>query len=95
MITNKTEDIKNLAKDITCIFNEYYMSGISDVEIMNIWRNNIDTIGKKIKLILLDEEFISGKVKDIDLNGDLVLNLPNNKLITIKAGMVKEMKISK
>jgi biotin-(acetyl-CoA carboxylase) ligase len=71
------------------------MSGISDVEIMNIWRNNIDTIGKKIKLILLDEEIISGKVKDIDLNGDLVLNLPNNKLITIKAGMVKEMKISK
>ena len=62
---------------------------------MNIWRNNIDTIGKKIKLILLDEEFISGKVKDIDLNGDLVLNLSNNKLITIKAGMVKEMKISK
>ena len=95
LITNKTEDIKNLAKDITCIFNEYYMSGISDVEIMNIWRNNIDTIGKKIKLILLDEEFISGKVKDIDLNGDLVLNLSNNKLITIKAGMVKEMKISK
>ena len=71
--TSKSIDVKKLGKKVSNLFFNYYLSDLTDQEITNIWIENIDTIGKKIRLSLLNGSYLEGEVVAIDNNGDLVL----------------------
>ena len=71
------------------------MSDLTDQEITNIWIENIDTIGKKIRLSLLNGTYLEGEVVAIDNNGDLVLKTKSDENKIIKSGMVQKMEINK
>ena len=71
------------------------MSDLTDQEITNIWKENIDTIGKKIRLSLLSGSYLEGEVVAIDNNGDLVLKTKGDENKIIKSGMVQKMEINK
>ena len=62
---------------------------------INYIEDNIDTIGQKIGLSLLDGVYLEGKVIEVDNNGDLVLKIKNAENRIIKSGMVRKMVVNK
>ena len=93
--TSKSIDVKKLGKKVSNLFFNYYLSDLTDQEITNIWIENIDTIGKKIRLSLLNGSYLEGEVVAIDNNGDLVLKTKSDENKIIKSGMVHKMQINK
>ena len=93
--TSRSIDVKKLGKQVSDLFFNYYLSDLTDQEITNIWRENIDTIGKKIRLSLLNGSYLEGEVVAIDNNGDLVLKIKSDENKIIKSGMVHKMEVNK
>ncbi len=93
--TSKSVDVKKLGKKVSDLFFNYYLSDLTDQEITNIWIENIDTIGKKIRLSLLNGSYLEGEVVAIDNNGDLVLKTKSDENKIIKSGMVHKMEVNK
>ena len=95
LFTSKSIDVKKLGKKVSDLFFNYYLSDLTDQEITNIWIENIDTIGKKIGLSLLNGSYLEGKVVAVDHNGDLILKIKNDENKIIKSGMVQKMEVNK
>lgn len=93
--TSRSTDVKNLGKKVSDLFFDFYLSDLTDQDITNMWKENIDTIGQKIGLSLLDGVYLEGKVIEVDNNGDLVLKIKNDENKIIKSGMVQKMEVNK
>jgi len=76
--------LKSFLEHYDSIYQEY-MNGKID-EIIERWKNNSDTLGKKVKIIGINESF-EGLAKDIDENGALILQT-DNKEIKVYSGDV-------
>ena len=80
-ITHKNTDIKKLSQIITTnffnLYNNYYCKNKFE-EIMQKWKSNSDTIGKKVKVITTKKTFI-GNVINIDEDCNLIIKYKNKK----------------
>ena len=69
--------LKSFLEHYDLIYQEYLNSGID--QIIERWKNNSDTLGKKVKIIGINETF-EGLAKDIDENGALILETKEKEI---------------
>jgi len=76
--------LKLFLEHFDLVYKEYITNGIN--KIIERWRFNSDTLGKKVKIIGMNETF-EGLAKDIDENGALILKT-GEKEIKVYSGDV-------
>lgn len=76
--------LKSFFEHYDKLYDEYLNGGIA--EIIKRWKKNSDTIGKKVKIIGINENY-EGVAKDIDENGALILKT-DEKEIKVYSGDV-------
>ena len=59
-----------------------------------MWKNKIDTIGKDVFLEMKDNKRLSGKVKGVNDEGDLLLVKTDKTQLTVKSGLVTKLIIN-
>jgi BirA family biotin operon repressor/biotin-[acetyl-CoA-carboxylase] ligase len=69
--------LKSFLEHYDLIYQEYLNGGID--QIIEKWKNNSDTLGKKVKIIGINETF-EGLAKDIDENGALILETKEKEI---------------
>ena len=69
--------LKSFLEHYDSIYEEYLNGGID--QIIERWKNNSDTLGKKVKIIGINETF-EGLAKDIDENGALILETKEKEI---------------
>ena len=69
--------LKSFLEHYDLIYQEYLNGGID--QIIERWKNNSDTLGKKVKIIGINETF-EGLAKDIDENGALILETKEKEI---------------
>ena len=63
-------------------------------DIVSLWRSKIDTIGKDVILEMKDNKRLSGKVKGVNDEGDLLLVKTDKTELTVKSGLVTKLLIN-
>ena len=76
--------LKSFFENYDKLYSEYLNGGID--QIIERWKKNSDTIGKKVKIIGINETY-EGLAKDIDENGALILKT-DEKEIKVYSGDV-------
>ncbi|NMC58845.1 MAG: biotin--[acetyl-CoA-carboxylase] ligase, partial [Candidatus Methanofastidiosa archaeon] len=76
--------LKSFLEHYEAIYLEYLKNGIT--KIVERWKTNSDTLGKKVKIIGINETY-EGLAKDIDENGALILQT-GEKEIKVYSGDV-------
>ena len=94
IITGKSYNVKNIASKVIPYFDNLYYSSKTTNEIVSLWKNKIDTIGKDVFLEMKDNKRLSGKVKGINDEGDLLLVKTDKTQLTIKSGLVTKLIIN-
>lgn len=69
--------LKSFLEHYDSIYQEYLNGNID--QIIKRWRNNSDTLGKKVKIIGINETY-EGLAKDIDENGALILQTKEKEI---------------
>ncbi len=69
--------LKSFLEHYDLIYQEYLNGGID--QIIEKWKNNSDTLGKKVKIMGINETF-EGLAKDIDENGALILETKEKEI---------------
>ncbi len=69
--------LKLFLEHFDLVYKEYITNGIN--KIIERWRFNSDTLGKKVKIIGMNETF-EGLAKDIDENGALILKTKEKEI---------------
>ena len=69
--------LKSFLEYYDLIYEEYLNGGID--QIIERWKNNSDTLGKKVKIIGINETY-DGLAKDIDENGALILQTKEKEI---------------
>ena len=69
--------LKSFLEHYDSIYQEYLTGGID--QIIKRWKNNSDTLGKKVKIIGINETY-EGLAKDIDENGALILQTKEKEI---------------
>lgn len=69
--------LKSFLEQYDSIYQEYLNVGID--QIIGKWKNNSDTLGKKVKIIGINETY-EGLAKDIDENGALILKTKEREI---------------
>lgn len=69
--------LKSFLEHYDSIYQEYLTGGID--QIIKRWKNNSDTLGKKVKIIGINETY-EGLAKDIDENGALILQTKDKEI---------------
>jgi BirA family biotin operon repressor/biotin-[acetyl-CoA-carboxylase] ligase len=94
IITGKSYNVKNIASKVIPYFDNLYYSSKTTNEIVSLWKNKIDTIGKDVFLEMKDNKRLSGKVKGVNDEGDLLLVKTDKTQLTIKSGLVTKLIIN-
>ena len=94
IITGKFYNVKNIASKVIPYFDNLYYSSKTTNEIVSLWKNKIDTIGKDVFLEMKDNKRLSGKVKGVNDEGDLLLVKPDKTQLTVKSGLVIKLIIN-
>jgi len=81
---SRIEELENAILQELNHRNEMLVAGKYD-ELLDEWRELSGTLGKRVKITTLDEEF-EGLTKDIDENGSLILEMDDGSLKTINVG---------
>ncbi len=69
--------LKSFLEHYDSIYQEYLTGDID--QIIKRWKNNSDTLGKKVKIIGINETY-EGLAKDIDENGALILQTKDKEI---------------
>ena len=94
IITGKSYNVKNIASKVIPYFDNLYYSSKTTNEIVSLWKNKIDTIGKYVFLEMKDNKRLSGKVKGVNDEGDLLLVKTDKTQLTVKSGLVTKLIIN-
>ena len=94
LITGKSYNVKNIASKIIPHFYNLYSSSMATNDIVSLWKNKIDTIGKEVILEMKNNKRLSGKVKGVNDEGDLLLVKTDQTKLTIKSGLVSKLIIN-
>ena len=94
IITGKSYNVKNIAAKVIPYFDNLYYSSKTTNEIVSLWKNKIDTIGKDVFLEMKDNKRLSGKVKGVNDEGDLLLVKTDKTQLTVKSGLVTKLIIN-
>ena len=94
IITGKSYNVKNIASKVIPYFFNLYYSSMTTNDIVSLWRNKIDTIGKDVILEMKDNKRLSGKVKGVNDEGDLLLVKTDKTQLTVKSGLVTKLLIN-
>ena len=94
IITGKSYNVKNIASKVIPYFDNLYYSSKTTNEIVSLWKNKIDTIGKDVFLEMKDNKRLSGKVKGVNDEGDLLLVKTDKTQLTVKSGLVTKLIIN-
>ena len=60
-------------------------------QIVSLWKNKIDTIGKNVVLEMKDNKRLEGKVIGVNNDGDLLLAKTDKTQLTVKSGLVNKL----
>ncbi len=91
IITGKSYNVKNIASKVIPYFDNLYYSSKTTNEIVSLWKNKIDTIGKDVILEMKDNKRLVGKVKGVNNDGDLLLQNTDKSILNIKSGLVNKL----
>ena len=91
IITGKSYNVKNIASKVIPYFDNLYYSSKTTNEIVSLWKNKIDTIGKDVILEMKDNKRLVGKVKGVNNDGDLLLQNTDKSIFNIKSGLVNKL----
>ena len=91
IITGKSYNVKNIASKVIPYFDNLYYSSKTTHEIVSLWKNKIDTIGKDVFLEMKDNKRLVGKVKGVNNDGDLLLQNTDKSILNIKSGLVNKL----
>ena len=91
IITGKSYNVKNIASKVIPYFDNLYYSSMTTSEIVSLWKNKIDTIGKDVILEMKDNKRLVGKVKGVNNDGDLLLQNTDKSILNIKSGLVNKL----
>ena len=91
IITGKSYNVKNIASKVIPYFDNLYYSSKTTNEIVSLWKNKIDTIGKDVILEMKDNKRLVGKVKGVNNDGDLLLQNIDKSILNIKSGLVNKL----
>ena len=94
IITGKSYNVKNIASKVIPYFDNLYYSSKTTNEIVSLWKNKIDIIGKDVFLEMKDNKRLSGKVKGVNDEGDLLLVKTDKTQLTVKSGLVTKLIIN-
>jgi len=94
IITGKSYNVKNIASGVIPYFFNLYYSAMTTNDIVTLWRSKIDTIGKNVILEMKDNKRLSGKVKGVNDEGDLLLVKTDKTQLTVKSGLVTKLLIN-
>jgi len=94
IITGKSYNVKNIASGVIPYFFNLYYSAMTTNDIVTLWRSKIDTIGKNVILEMKDNKRLSGKVKGVNDEGDLLLVKTDKTQLTVKSGLVTKLIIN-
>jgi BirA family biotin operon repressor/biotin-[acetyl-CoA-carboxylase] ligase len=76
--------LKSFLEKYDFVYQKYLNGEIT--QIIKLWKDNSDTLGKNVKIIGINETY-EGLAKDIDENGALILQI-DNKEIKVYSGDV-------
>ena len=91
IITGKSYNVKNIASKVIPYFDNLYYSSKTTNEIVSLWKNKIDTIGKDVILEMKYNKRLVGKVKGVNNDGDLLLQNTDKSILNIKSGLVNKL----
>ena len=94
IITGKSYNVKNIASGVIPYFFNLYYSAMTTNDIVTLWRSKIDTIGKNVILEMKDNKRLSGKVKGVNDEGDLLLVKTDKTQLSVKSGLVTKLIIN-
>ena len=94
IITGKSYNVKNIASGVIPYFFNLYYSAMTTNDIVTLWRSKIDTIGKNVILEMKDNKRLSGKVKGVNDEGDLLLVKTDKTQLNVKSGLVTKLIIN-
>ena len=94
IITGKSYNVKNIASEVIPYFFNLYYSSMATNDIVTLWRSKIDTIGKNVILEMKDNKRLSGKVKGVNDEGDLLLVKTDKTQLSVKSGLVTKLIIN-
>ena len=94
IITGKSYNVKNIASEVIPYFFNLYYSAMTTNDIVTLWRSKIDTIGKNVILEMKDNKRLSGKVKGVNDEGDLLLVKTDKTQLSVKSGLVTKLIIN-
>ena len=83
--------LKNISDDIIPYFYDLYYSSMGVSQIVSLWKNKIDTIGKNVVLEMKDNKRLEGKVIGVNNDGDLLLSKTDKTQLTVKSGLVNKL----
>jgi len=91
IISGKSYKVKNISDDIIPYFYDLYYSSMGVSQIVSLWKNKIDTIGKNVVLEMKDNKRLEGKVIGVNNDGDLLLAKTDKTQLTVKSGLVNKL----
>ena len=91
IISGKSYKVKNISDDIIPYFYDLYYSSMGVSQIVSLWKNKIDTIGKNVVLEMKDNKRLEGKVIGVNNDGDLLLAKTDKIQLTVKSGLVNKL----
>ena len=94
IITGKSYNVKNIASEVIPYFFNLYYSSMATNDIVTLWRSKIDTIGKNVILEMKDNKRLSGRVKGVNDEGDLLLVKTDKTQLSVKSGLVTKLIIN-